>query len=131
MRGSGAGNGAYGNGAGLVRDTSGYKCLYVNFLFEIEPKKLVEALEEEGWTIIRTKWVFRNKMDKNGVVIKNKAILVTQAFRQVEGIDYDETFAPIARLKAIKILLSYAAYMGFMLFQMDVKSTFLNGKVSK
>ncbi|GJW42858.1 retrovirus-related pol polyprotein from transposon TNT 1-94 [Tanacetum coccineum] len=68
-----------------------------------------------GKTIIGTKWIFRNKMDENGVVIKNKARLVAQGFRQEERIDYDKTFAPIARLKAIKIFLSYVAYMGFML----------------
>ncbi|GJW02096.1 retrovirus-related pol polyprotein from transposon TNT 1-94 [Tanacetum coccineum] len=70
-------------------------------------------------------------MDKNGVVIKNKARLVAQGFRQEEGIDYDETFAPVARLEAIRIFLAYAAYMGFIVYQMDVKSAFLNGKLSE
>ncbi|GJT53646.1 retrovirus-related pol polyprotein from transposon TNT 1-94 [Tanacetum coccineum] len=70
-------------------------------------------------------------MDENGVVIKNKARLVAQGFRQEEGIDYDETFAPVARLEAIRIFLAYAAYMGFMVYQMDVKSAFLNGKISE
>ncbi|GKC47672.1 retrovirus-related pol polyprotein from transposon TNT 1-94 [Tanacetum coccineum] len=57
--------------------------------------------------------------------------MVSQGFRQEEGIDYDETFAPVARLEAIRIFLAYAAYMGFMVYQMDVKSAFLNGKISK
>ncbi|GJZ16866.1 retrovirus-related pol polyprotein from transposon TNT 1-94 [Tanacetum coccineum] len=70
-------------------------------------------------------------MDENGVVIKNKARLVAQGYRQEEGIDYDETFAPVARLEAIRIFLAYAAYMGFMVYQMDVKSAFLNGKISE
>ncbi|GJU00684.1 copia protein [Tanacetum coccineum] len=80
---------------------------------------------------IRTKWIFRNKMDENGVIIKNKSRLVAQGFRQEEGIDYDETFAPFSRLKAIRIFLAYVAYMGFVVYQMDVKSAFLNGKLSE
>ncbi|GJU69306.1 retrovirus-related pol polyprotein from transposon TNT 1-94 [Tanacetum coccineum] len=75
-----------------------------------------------GKTIIGAKWIFRNKMDENGVVIRNKARLVAQGYRKEEWIDYDETFAPVARLKAIKIFLAYAAYMCFVVYQMDVKS---------
>ncbi|GJY62542.1 retrovirus-related pol polyprotein from transposon TNT 1-94 [Tanacetum coccineum] len=70
-------------------------------------------------------------MDENGIVIKNKARLVTQGYNQQEGIDYEETFAPVARLEAIRIFLAYAAYMGFMVYQMDIKSAFLNGKISE
>ncbi|GJR75250.1 retrovirus-related pol polyprotein from transposon TNT 1-94, partial [Tanacetum coccineum] len=70
-------------------------------------------------------------MDEYGIVIKNKARLVAQVYRQEERIDYDETFAPVARLEAIRIFLTYAAYMGFMVYQMDVKSAFLNGKISE
>ncbi|GJY54873.1 retrovirus-related pol polyprotein from transposon TNT 1-94 [Tanacetum coccineum] len=70
-------------------------------------------------------------MDELGIVIKNKARLVAQGYKQEEGIDYDETFAPVARLEAIRIFLSYAAYMGFKVYQMDVKSVFLNGKISE
>ncbi|GJU12177.1 retrovirus-related pol polyprotein from transposon TNT 1-94 [Tanacetum coccineum] len=70
-------------------------------------------------------------MDKNGVVIKNKERLVAQGFRQEEGIDYDETFASVARLEAIRIFLAYASYMGFMVYLIDVKSEFLNGKLSE
>ncbi|GJZ55917.1 retrovirus-related pol polyprotein from transposon TNT 1-94 [Tanacetum coccineum] len=82
-----------------------------------------------GKTIIGAKWIFRNNMDENGVVIRNKARLVAQGYRKEEGIDYDETFAPVARLEAIRIFLAYAAYMGFVVYQMDVKSAFLNGKL--
>ncbi|GJY92312.1 retrovirus-related pol polyprotein from transposon TNT 1-94, partial [Tanacetum coccineum] len=125
-----------------VRDSdpsSAHEFLYVNFLSQIEPKRLVEALEEEGWvlamteelnqfernkvwtlvpkpygkTIIGLKWVFRNKMDKESIVIKNKARLVAKGYMQEEGIYYDETFAPVARLEAIRIFLAYASYMGF------------------
>ncbi|GKC65866.1 retrovirus-related pol polyprotein from transposon TNT 1-94 [Tanacetum coccineum] len=84
-----------------------------------------------GKTIIGTKWIWKNKMDENEVVIKNKARLVAQGYNQQEGIDYEETFAPVARLEAIRIFLAYAAYMSFMVYQMDVKSAFLNRKISE
>nr|GEU80742.1 integrase, catalytic region, zinc finger, CCHC-type, peptidase aspartic, catalytic [Tanacetum cinerariifolium] len=101
-----------------VRDSeaaSVHECLYVNFLSEIKPKRLIEALEEEGCVIAI------NKMNENEILIKNKARLVSQRFRQEEGIDYDETFSPVTRLKAIRIFLTYATYMGFMVYQKDVK----------
>ncbi|GJV14703.1 retrovirus-related pol polyprotein from transposon TNT 1-94 [Tanacetum coccineum] len=82
-----------------------------------------------GETIIGTKWIFKNKMDKNEVFIKNKARLVAQGFKQEEEIDYDETFEPVVRLEAVRIFHAYAAYMGFMVYQMDVKSAFLNRKI--
>ncbi|KAI3727550.1 hypothetical protein L6452_16166 [Arctium lappa] len=132
-------------------------CLYVNFLSVIEPKKIEEALEDSCWvtamqeelsqfernkvwrlvpkpfgkTIIGTKWVFRNKMDEVGTVIRNKARLVAQGYRQEEGIDYDETFAHVARLEAIRIFLAHAAHKNFRVFQMDVKSAFLNGELAE
>nr|GEX59498.1 copia protein [Tanacetum cinerariifolium] len=81
-------------------------------------------------TIIGTKWVLRNNLDKNGVVSRNKARLVTQGYNQQEGIDYDETYAPVARLESIRILLAYACALDFKLFQMDVKSAFLNGFIN-
>ncbi|WVZ51618.1 hypothetical protein U9M48_002745 [Paspalum notatum var. saurae] len=73
-----------------------------------------------------TKWVFKNKQGEDGVVVRNKARLVAQGFYQKEGIDYEETFAPVARLEAIRILLAFAALKGFKLFPKDVKSAFLN-----
>nr|GEV77412.1 retrovirus-related Pol polyprotein from transposon TNT 1-94 [Tanacetum cinerariifolium] len=72
-----------------------------------------------------------NKMDKEAVVTKNKAKLVAKGYKQEDGIDYDETFAPVARLEAIRIFLAYTFYMGFVVFQMDVKSAFLNVKLSE
>ncbi|GJT40098.1 retrovirus-related pol polyprotein from transposon TNT 1-94 [Tanacetum coccineum] len=69
------------------------------------------------WKNHNWKWIYRNKMDENGIVIKNKARLVAQRYRQEEGIDYDETFAPVVRLEAIRIFLAYAAYMGFQIKQ--------------
>ncbi|GKC76614.1 retrovirus-related pol polyprotein from transposon TNT 1-94 [Tanacetum coccineum] len=82
-------------------------------------------------TIIGTKWVFRNKLDENGIVSQNKARLVAQGYNQQEGIDYDETYAPVARLESIRILLAYACALDFKLFQMDVKSAFLNGFINE
>ncbi|GJS55632.1 putative ribonuclease H-like domain-containing protein [Tanacetum coccineum] len=74
---------------------------------------------------IGTKWVFRNKRDERSIVVKNKARLVAQGFRQEEGIDYDEVFAPVARIEAIRLFLAFASFMGFPVYQMDVKSAFL------
>nr|GFC13946.1 copia protein [Tanacetum cinerariifolium] len=70
-------------------------------------------------------------MDEEGVVTKNKAILVAKGYRQEEGIDYAETFAPVRRLEPIRIFLAYASYMGFIVYQMDMISAFLNGKISE
>jgi len=80
---------------------------------------------------IGTKWVFKNKQGEDGLVVRNKARLVAQGFCQKEGIDYGETFAPVARLEAIRILLAFAASRGFKLYQMDVKSAFLNGYIEE
>ncbi|GJW47892.1 retrovirus-related pol polyprotein from transposon TNT 1-94 [Tanacetum coccineum] len=88
-----------------------HKCLFVDFLSKEEPKK--------------------NKRDETGIIIKNKARLVAQGYNQQEGIDYDETFAPVARLEAIRIFLAFATYMNFIVYQMDVKSAFLNGKLKE
>ncbi|GKD87905.1 retrovirus-related pol polyprotein from transposon TNT 1-94 [Tanacetum coccineum] len=81
--------------------------------------------------IIRTKWMYRNKLDENGVVSRNKARLVAQGYNQQEGIDNDETYAPVARLESIRILLAYDCALDFKLFQMDVKSAFLNGFINE
>ncbi|GJV70072.1 retrovirus-related pol polyprotein from transposon TNT 1-94 [Tanacetum coccineum] len=75
---------------------------------------------------IGSKWVFRNKKDEHGITTKNKARLVAQGYSQEEGIDYDETFAPVARMEAIRIFFAFATYMNFKVYQMDVKSAFLN-----
>ncbi|GJR79540.1 retrovirus-related pol polyprotein from transposon TNT 1-94 [Tanacetum coccineum] len=81
--------------------------------------------------IIGTKWVFRNKLDENDIVSRNKARLVAKGYNQQEGINYDETYAPVARLESIRILLAYACTLNFKLFQMDVKSAFLNGFINE
>ncbi|GJU62585.1 putative ribonuclease H-like domain-containing protein [Tanacetum coccineum] len=85
----------------------------------------------KGHRAIGTKWVYRNKKDERGIVIRNKARLVAQGHTQEEGIDYDEVFAPVARIEAIRIFLAYASYMGFMVYQMDVKSAFLYGQIEE
>ncbi|GJS22931.1 putative ribonuclease H-like domain-containing protein [Tanacetum coccineum] len=85
----------------------------------------------EGKRVIGTKWVFRNKRDERGTIIKNKARLVAQGYRQEEGVDYDEVFAPVARIEAIRLFLAFASFMGFIVYQMDVKSAFLYGNITE
>ncbi|GJT91522.1 retrovirus-related pol polyprotein from transposon TNT 1-94 [Tanacetum coccineum] len=127
------------------------------FISTMEPKNVNEALTDDSWIvamqeelnqfiannvwelvpqprdmiIIGTKWVFRNKLDKNGIVSQNKARLVAQGYNQQECIDCDETYAPVARLESIRILLAYACALDFKLFQMNVKSAFLNGFINE
>ena len=79
--------------------------------------------------IVGTKWAFKNKLNENGKVIRNKARLVCKGYAQVEGIDYEETFAPVARLEAIRMFLAFSCYKNFRVYQMDVKSAFLNGEL--
>jgi hypothetical protein len=81
--------------------------------------------------VVGTKWVFRNKQDEYGVVTRNKARLVVKGYAQVAGLDFEETFAPIARLELINILLAYVAHHSFKFFQMDMKSAFLNGPIKE
>ncbi|GKB94929.1 putative ribonuclease H-like domain-containing protein [Tanacetum coccineum] len=132
-------------------------CLFACFLSQSEPRKVSEALEDESWVeamqeellqfklqqvwvlvdlpngakVIGTKWVYRNKKDERGVVVRNKARLVAQGHRQEEGIDYDEVFAPVARIEAIRLFLAFASFMGFIVYQMDVKSAFLYGTIDE
>nr|GEV23861.1 ribonuclease H-like domain-containing protein [Tanacetum cinerariifolium] len=85
----------------------------------------------KGKRAIGSKWVFRNKKDERGIMIRNKARLVQQGHTQEEGIDYDEVFAPVARIEAIRLFLAYASFMGFMVYQMDVKIAFLYGTIEE
>ena len=80
---------------------------------------------------IGTYWVFRNKSDKSGNIVINKARLAAQGYNQIEGIDLEEIFTPMARLKAILMTLAYASFKDFKLFQMDVKSTLLNSFIEE
>ncbi|GJZ61183.1 putative reverse transcriptase, RNA-dependent DNA polymerase [Tanacetum coccineum] len=132
-------------------------CLFACFLSQKEPKKVIQALADPSWVeamqeellqfklqkvwtlvdlpngkrAIGTKWVFRNKKDERGIVVRNKARLVAQGYTQEEGIDYDEVFAPVARIEAIRLFLAYASFMGFIVYQMDVKSAFLYGTIEE
>jgi hypothetical protein len=81
--------------------------------------------------VVGTKWVLCNKQDEHGFVTENKARLVAKGYSQVEGLDFDETFAPVARLESIHILLAYATHHDFMFYQMDVKSAFLNRPIKE
>ncbi|GMI87468.1 hypothetical protein HRI_002416100 [Hibiscus trionum] len=129
----------------------------VAFISCIEPKNVKEALKDDFWIMamqdelnqferskvwtlvdrprnkstIGTKWVFRNKLDESGNIARNKARLVSQGYTQEEGIDFDETYAPVARIEAIRMLLAFACYHDFKLFQIDVKSAFLNGFINE
>nr|GEY09182.1 putative ribonuclease H-like domain-containing protein [Tanacetum cinerariifolium] len=116
--------------ARAVRDQGGisqmfnedfHTCMFACFLLQEEPKRRA----------IGTKWVYRNKKDERGIVIRNKARLVAQGHTQEEGIDYEEVFAPVARIKAIRMFLAYASFMGFPVYQMDVKSVFLYGNIEE
>ncbi|GJV75577.1 putative ribonuclease H-like domain-containing protein [Tanacetum coccineum] len=99
-------------------------CLFACFLSQKEPKKPVQALKDPSW-------VLRNKKDERGIVVKNKARLVAQGYTQEEGIDCDEFFAPVARIKAIRLFMAYASFKDFVVYQMDVKSAFLYGKIEE
>jgi hypothetical protein len=90
--------------------------------------ELVERPKNKN--MIGTKWVYRNKQDEHGIVVKNKEKLVAKGYSQVEGLNYGETFTLVARLEAIHILLAYASSHKMKLFQMDVKSAFLNGLIN-
>jgi hypothetical protein len=81
--------------------------------------------------VVGAKWVFRNKQYEYGVVKINKAILVAKGYAQVVGLDFEKSFAPVVRLESIRILLAYVAHHSFKLFQMDVKSAFLNGPIKE
>ncbi|GJZ92697.1 retrovirus-related pol polyprotein from transposon TNT 1-94 [Tanacetum coccineum] len=101
-----------------------------------QTRRMIKNLEEHvdlpnGKRAIGTKWVFRNKKDERGIVIKNKAMLIAQRYTQEEGIDYDEVFAPVARIKAIRLFLAYALFKEFVVYQVDVKSAFLYGKIEE
>jgi hypothetical protein len=130
-------------------------CEHYSFVSFIEPFRVEEALQDPDWVlamqeelnnfkrnevwslvpcpkknVVGTKWVFR-KQDEHGVVTRNKARLVEKGYAQVTGLNFEETFAPVARLESIHILLAYVAHHSFKLFQMDVKIAFLNGQIKE
>ncbi|GKA56757.1 putative ribonuclease H-like domain-containing protein, partial [Tanacetum coccineum] len=134
-----------------------HTCLYYYFLSQIKPIRIAKAHSDSAWVkamqeellqfklqkvwvlvdlpkgkkAIGTKWVFRNKNDERGIVIRNKARLVAQGHTQEEGIDSNEFFAPVARIEAIRLFLAYTSFMRFVVYQMDVKSAFLYGTIEE
>ncbi|GKA54799.1 putative ribonuclease H-like domain-containing protein [Tanacetum coccineum] len=106
--------------------------LFACFLSQEAPTKVWTLMDlPNGKRAIGTKWVYRNKKYERGIVIKNKARLVAQGYTQEEGIDYDEVFAPVARIEAIRLFLAYASFKDFVVYQMDVKIAFLYGKIEE
>ena len=95
-----------------------------NDVWELVPRS-------KGVNVIGTKWIFKNKSDEYGTVIRNKSRLIAQGYTQVEGIDFDETFTPVARLESIRILLAIASHLNFKLYQMNIKNAFLNGMLQE
>nr|GEY81540.1 putative ribonuclease H-like domain-containing protein [Tanacetum cinerariifolium] len=140
-----------------VNPTDYQHCLFACFLSQVEPMSVAQALDDPSWVdamleemqqfkfqnvwvlanlpagkyAIGTKWILKNKRDARGIVVRNKARLVAQGHRQEEGIDYNEVFAPVARIEAIRLFLAFASYMGFLVCQMDVKSAFLYGRIDE
>ncbi|GJV98863.1 putative ribonuclease H-like domain-containing protein [Tanacetum coccineum] len=108
-----------------------HTCMFACFLSQEEPKRVAKALSDPAWVEAIIKWIFMNKKDERGIVIQSKARLVAQGYTQEEGIDYDEVFAPVARIEAIRLFLAYASFMGFMVYHMDVKSAFLYGQIEE
>ncbi|GJW28743.1 retrovirus-related pol polyprotein from transposon TNT 1-94 [Tanacetum coccineum] len=127
-------------------------CYYDAFLILVEPKNYKDALTQACWIeamqeelnefeclevwelvphldkvmVITLKWIYKVKLDELGGILKNKAQLVARGYRQEKGIDFEESFAPVAKLDAVQIFLAYAAHMNMIVYQMDVKTTFLN-----
>jgi hypothetical protein len=139
-----------------TRSRLAFFCEFYSFISSLGPLKVEEAMGDPDWIIamkeelnnftrnevwslvqrlkqnmIGTKWVFRNKQDEHGIVTRNKARLVAQGFTQVEGLDFGETYAPVARLESIRTVIAYATNHDFKLYQMDVKSAFLNGPLQE
>ena len=140
-----------------TRRSMNHFCEHMAFVSQAEPKSVTEALEDSNWinamheelnqfarnevwtlvprskemNVIGTKWIFKNKINEQGFTVRNKARLVAKGYNQEEGIDFGETYVPVARLEAVKLLLAYACLKGFRLHQMDVKSAFLNGYIDE
>jgi hypothetical protein len=139
-----------------TRSRVAHFCEHYSFVSSIEPYMIEDELRDLNWVVamqeelnnftrnevshlvprpnqnvVGTKWVFHYKQDEHGVVTRNKARLVAKGYSQVEGLDFDETYAPVATLESIRILLAYATYNGFKLYQMDVKNAILNGHIKE
>ncbi|GKD28818.1 retrovirus-related pol polyprotein from transposon TNT 1-94, partial [Tanacetum coccineum] len=132
-------------------------CMFVLTVKNAEPKNIKEAMADHAWikvmqeelhqfdrlevwelvdkpfgkTVINLKWLWNNKKDEDNTVIHNKTRLVAKGYKQAEGIDFEESFAPVARLETVWIFVAYAAHRSFHIYQMDVKTDFLNGPLKE
>ncbi|GKE13486.1 retrovirus-related pol polyprotein from transposon TNT 1-94 [Tanacetum coccineum] len=132
-------------------------CMFALTVSIVEPKNIKEAMDDSAWieamqeelhqfdrlqvwelvdksfskNVIKLKWLWKNKKDEDQTVIRNKARLVAKGYAQEEGIDFEESFAPVARLEAVRIFVAYAAHKSFPIYQMDVKTAFLNGPLKE
>ncbi|GJU83837.1 retrovirus-related pol polyprotein from transposon TNT 1-94 [Tanacetum coccineum] len=132
-------------------------CMFALTVSIVEPKNIKEAMADSAWieamqeelhqfdrlqvwelvdkpfgkNVIKLKWLWKNKKDEDQTVIRNKARLVAKGYAQEEGIDFEESFAPVARLEAVRIFVAYAAHKSFPIYQMDVKTAFLNGPLKE
>ncbi|GJY03248.1 retrovirus-related pol polyprotein from transposon TNT 1-94 [Tanacetum coccineum] len=132
-------------------------CMFALTVSIVEPKNIKEAMADSAWieamqeelhqfdrlqvwelvdkpfgkNVIKLKWLWKNKKDEDQTVIHNKARLVAKGYAQEEGIDFEESFAPVARLEAVRIFVAYAAHKSFLIYQMDVKTAFLNGPLKE
>nr|GEY58280.1 copia protein [Tanacetum cinerariifolium] len=118
---------AYFDASTLFHDSSNVHTFYQPYPHKKKWTKDHPLYKMIGKSVIKTKWIFKNKKDESSLVIRNKARLVAVGYSQQEGIDYDDTFALVARIEAIRLFLAYVAPKNFIVFQMDVKTTFLNG----
>ncbi|GKE20932.1 retrovirus-related pol polyprotein from transposon TNT 1-94 [Tanacetum coccineum] len=138
-------------------ETDGEMCIFALTVIRTEPKNIKEAMADSAWieamqeelhqfhrldvcelvdrplykTVINIKWLWKNKHDEENTVICNKARLVAKGYSQQEGIDFEESFAPVARLEAVRLFVAYAAHKSFPIYQMDVKTAFLNGPLKE
>nr|GEU88582.1 Gag-Pol polyprotein [Tanacetum cinerariifolium] len=132
-------------------------CMFALTVSTAEPKNIKEAMVDSAWIevmqeelhqfdrlqvgelidkpfgkmVIRLKWLWKNKKDEDQTIIRNKARLVAKGYAQEEGIDFEESFTPVARLEAVRIFIAYAAHKSFLIYQMDVKMAFLNGQLKE
>ncbi|GJR82372.1 putative ribonuclease H-like domain-containing protein [Tanacetum coccineum] len=138
-------------------ETDGEMCMFALTVSRTEPKNIKEAMADSAWieamqeelhqfdrldvwelvdrplckNVINLKWLWKNKRDEENTVIRNKARLVAKGYAQKEGIDFEESFAPVARLEAVRLFIAYAAHKSFTVYQMDVKTTFLYGPLKE
>ncbi|GJR28612.1 retrovirus-related pol polyprotein from transposon TNT 1-94 [Tanacetum coccineum] len=132
-------------------------CMFTLTVSIVEPKNIKEAMADSAWIeamqdelhqfdrlkvwelvdkpfgkmVIKLKWLWKNKKDEDQTVIRNKARLVAKGYAQEEGVDFEESFAPVARLEAVRIFVAHAAHKSFPIYQMDVKTAFLNGPLKE